>query len=242
VRLDQETLRGLLQAQGFDTSWRSGNDLGFVRMVDGLYEHVVIGSAGREGDAVYANVAISIVQHRLGTKGMCELRLVEEVAGDAERGWTVIRTVDGSREWAQRVAEVAPRAATALAAEKGPALLARTAAARAAVEGYLKKLPDVADLEALKSWLLGRLEGDRVALARRLADGPGVLVKAGAELLYVVACLAIVLFEIGNSSLSQVSFDPLEDRELMWRIQLLVDRLEARTTPAARRTAGAGAQ
>lgn len=244
MKLDQGTLRELLQVHGFDTTWRSGSDLGLVRpsTVNGLYEHVVIGSAGREGDAIYANVVISIVHHSLGTKGMGELRLVEEVAADAERGWTVMRTVEESRQWAQKLAEVAPRAVSALATDKGPALLARTAAARAAVGAHLKQLPDTADLDALKTWLLGRLDADGPALARRLAEGPGVLQKAGAELLYEVACLAIVLFEVRGQGSADAKLDPLEDRELMWRIQLLVDRLEARKRSGDRLTAETGAR
>lgn len=240
MRLDQGILRELLQAGGFDGTWRSGSDIGFVRpsTVAGLFEHVVIGSAGREGEAVYANVAVSIVQHRLGTKGMCELRLVEEVAGDAERGWTVMRSLEESRDWARRLAGMAPRIASALAAERGQALLARTAVARAAVEAHLKRLPDAADLDALKAWLLGRLDADGVALARRLAAGPGVLQKAGAEFVHEVACLALVLFEAKGQRVAEAKLDPLGDRDLMWRIQLLVDRLEGRK-PADQRTAEA---
>jgi hypothetical protein len=244
VKLDEAILRELLQAHGFEAMWRSGSDLGFMRpsTEPGLFEHVVIGSAGREGEAIYANVAVSIVQHRLGTKGMCELRLVDEVAGDAERGWTAMRSLEESREWARQLAGVAPHAATALAAIKGPALLARTAAARTVVESHLKQLPDIADLDALKVWLLGRLEADGEALARRLAAGPGVLQKAGAELVYEAACLAIVLFEVKNHGVAQAKLDPLGDRELMWRIQLLVDRLEARQRSADRLTAETGAR
>jgi hypothetical protein len=244
VRLDQGIVQELLQAHGFDATWRSGSDFGFVRpsTVAGLFEHVAIGSAGREGDAAYANVAVSIVQHRLGTKGMCELRLVEEVAGDAERGWTVMRSAEAWREWARRLAEMAPHAASILATEKGPALLARTAVARAAVEGHLKQLPDAADLDTLKGWLLGRLDADGVASARRLAAGPGVLQKAGAEIVYEAACLAIVLFEVRGQSVADAKLDPLGDRDLMWRIQLLVDRLEGRQKPADQRTAEADAR
>jgi len=244
VRLDQRTLEKLLEAHGFDTAWRSGSDLLFVRpsSVVGLFEHVLIGSAGPKREAIYADVVISIVQHRLGTKGLCELHLVEEVAADKERGWTVMRTLEESREWARKLADVAPRAAAALAAEKGPALLARTVTARAAVEAYLKQLPDAADLNVLTTWLLGRLGGDGVALARRLADGPGVLQNAGAEPLYEVACLAIVLFEVGSQGLAEAKLDPLEDEGLMWRIQLLVDRLEARKRSEDQLTADAKAR
>jgi hypothetical protein len=173
---------------------------------------------------------------------MCELQLVEEVAGDAERGWTVMRSVEESREWARRLAGVAPRAASALATEKGPALLARTAVARAAVDGHLIQLPDAADLDALKAWLLGRLDTDGVAMARRLAAGAGVLQKAGAELVYEVACLAIVLFEVRGERVAGAKLDPLGDRGLMWRIQLIVDRLEGRQKSADQRTAEAEAR
>jgi hypothetical protein len=113
--------------------------------------------------------------------------------------------------------------------------------ARAAVEAHLKQLPEAADLDALKAWLLGRLDTDGVASARRLAAGPGVLQKAGAELVYEVACLATVLFEAKGQRVAEARLDPLGDRDLMWRIQLLVDRLEGRKS-ADQRTAEAEAR
>jgi len=55
--------------------------------------------------------------------------------------------------------------------------------------------------------------------------------------LYEVACLAVVIFEVRKQGLAEAKLDPLEDRELMWRIQLLVDRLEVRTRSADQRAA-----
>jgi hypothetical protein len=240
MRLDQKHLQELLQAHRFDTVWSSGTNLGFVRpsTVVGLFEQIVIGSAGSEGEAIYANAAVSVVQHRLGTKGMCELRLIEEVATDQDRGWTVTRTIEESREWTRKLLGVAPHAASALATEKGSALLARTTAARAAVDAHLKQLPGATGLDELKTWLHERLDADGIALAHGLAEWPGVLQKTGAELLYEVACLTIVCFEVGRAP-SQSNLDPLEDRELMWRIQLLVDHLEGSQTSGNRQIAEA---
>jgi hypothetical protein len=227
--------------EGFVPAWRESDEFAFVRpsALPGLFEQIVISSAGRSGEAVGCDVAISLVRSKLGTKGMCELDLLAELATDPERGWTIIENAEQAQEFERRVGEIAPSAARVLAQRKGPALLTRTAAARAAVDGHLKQLPDVTDLAALKTWLLTGLDSDGAALARRLAAGPGVLQKAGADLVYEVACLAIVRFEVGNQGVSEAKLDPLGDRELMWRIQLLVDRLEARKKSAGQRTAEA---
>lgn len=230
--------------EGFTLAGRDPDEFSLVRpsILDGLFEQIVVDGAGKSGEAVGCDVAISVVRSQLGTKGMCELELLDELATDPERGWAIVQTTEQAHEWERRVAEIAPAAARALARRQGPALLARTARARAAVDAHLTKLPDAADLDALKTWLLGHLETDGVALGHRLADGPGVLQKAGAELLYEVACLAITLFEVRSQGLAEARLDPLEDRELMWRIQLLVDRLETRKRSADQLTAEAGAQ
>jgi len=223
--------------EGFTLAWQDADEFSLVRpsILDGLFEHIVIDGAGKSGEAVGCDVAISLVRSHLGTKGMCELELLAELATDPERGWAIVQTTEQAQEWERRVAEIAPAAARALAQRQGPALLARTAAARTTVEAHLKQLPGVAELDALKAWLLGRLEADAVALARRLAAGPGVLQKAGAELVYELACLAIVLFEVRSKGVAEAKLDPLGDRELMWRIQLLVDRLEGRISPERQR-------
>jgi len=245
MKVDASRLLSLLGGkEGFALARREPDEFALVRpsTLDGLFEHIEISGAGKSGEALGCDLAVSVVGGQLGTKGMCELELLAELATDPERGVTIVQTAEQAQDWERRVVEIAPPGVRALAQREGPALLARTARARAAVQAHLKQLPDTHDLDVLKRLLLGRLEPQRADVARRLAGRPGVLQKAGAELLYDVACMAIVLFEVGNQASAEVKLDPLEDRELMWRIQLLVDHIEARKRSADRRTARAGAR
>ena len=240
MRIDASRVLGLLgREQGFALAWREPDEFSLVRpsTLDGLFEQIVIDAAGRSGEAIGCDVAISVVRSQLGTKGMCEMETLAELATDAERGVAIIQTAGQAQEWEKGVARIAPTAARALAQREGAALLARTARARAAVEAHLTKLPVAGDLDVLKTWLLGRLELDGLNVARRLAKSPGVLQKAGAESRYEVACSAIVLFEVRSQDLADAKLDPLENRELMWRIQLLADRLEERKRSADQLTA-----
>jgi hypothetical protein len=157
---------------------------------------------------------------------MCELELVTDVATDQERGLAIVQTPAEVEDWERRVAAVAPGATRALGQRSGAALLARTEAARLAVEACLKGLPQPTDLRSLKHWLQSRAHPEVAKRASELAAAPGVLQRVGAEEVYEVACLALVLSSALKKDMA-LSLDPLKDRELMWRVQLMVDHLEA---------------
>lgn len=232
-------LKLLGDERGFALAWQDPQELGLVRAstVDGLHEQLLVSAAGRAGEALACEVAISITRRQLGTKGMCELEVVTDLATDLERGLTIVETGEQVELWEKGIAEIAPAAVGELAKRKGTALLARTEKARSAVQSYLKELPGSEDLQELHAWLLARVPPDGVKGAQELAEAPGVLQKAGAELQYLVTCLTIVTFGLGGQDLAKLKLDPVNDRELMWRIQLLADTLEARQLAAEQPTA-----
>jgi hypothetical protein len=221
-------LARLLADADFRLGWRDqADECGFVRRSGSLelYEQLIVKSVGKYGEAVFANAAVSIVSGPMATKGMVEMHLLEELATDQERGWAVIESEKQITKWEQQLAEVGPRRARELALRKGYELLNRTESARRVVGSILVALPPPTDLDALYRWLQERTPEAERAEAARLAQWAGVMRLRGGEIVYHVAALALETLVHLESDLGR---DPIENPELMWQIQLLVDRLVLR--------------
>jgi hypothetical protein len=165
-----------------------------------------------------------------------EVRLLDEMAEDKVRGWTILDSRAKAEAWERQLARVAPARTSEFAAEIGINVLARTNVARIAVERYLELLA-VGPRTVAERLSDLRQEVDEVIIAdaERLATWPGVLQLAGAEDHYLLATLCIIRFErqVEASSATFLGDDPLVNEHLMWRMQLLADALLVRSqTPA----------
>jgi hypothetical protein len=220
----------LSKSSGFRVGWLdSTGDYGYVRqsILDSLFEQLIVKSAGKRREAIYAYAAVSVVSGPMATKGLVEMSLLDEIASDRERGWTLVETKEAALEWERSLAQVGPLRVRELAAEKGPDLLRRTEGARRASERYVDLLAGSSDLDEIQERLGKLASTEQRGEATRLMRWPGVMRMVGAEGLYETVSLALVLFR------SQVEeepgviepADPVANQELMWRLQILADRL-----------------
>ena len=71
--------------------------------------------------------------------------------------------------------------------------------------------------------------GEQRDEAARISRHPGVIQLAGTEECYLLASLALVVFgdNVEGAANAFKGHDPLENREMMFRIQLIADRLLA---------------
>jgi hypothetical protein len=191
-----------------------------------LFEWIIFETAGRENEAVATTVAISVTRH-VPFFRLMELMPLVEIAEDQFRGVTTITDAATADQWLQRVESAALQRFAAASSGRGLGLLRRTSSARQAVERYLACVSS----ENLSFHGLGQLNSrcppEIAREARRLAEYPGVLHVFGGNALYLWACTAILLFagEVEEGGRSFLGVNPLHNQELMWRIQLLADRL-----------------
>lgn len=193
-----------------------------------LFEWIIVDCAGRQHEAVVGSIATSVTKCIL-TKGLMEMRLLDEIAGIEERGWTIVDSIRHAKEWEAQLAKVAPMRSAEMATEVGPDILERTKLARIAVGKYLGSLTHMEDVDIQLKLLRGQAKQYIVADAERLANWPGVLQVAGAEAQYLLATLCVLYFQrhVEDESFTFMGSDPLENDQLMWRIQLLADNFLA---------------
>jgi hypothetical protein len=194
-----------------------------------LFEWIRIDTAGKRHEAVFAYVSVCIAKW-IGIKGIMESMPFLELGEDRERGWTIIESDEKAREWEQKLIGHAPGAVVQFAAEHGPALLESTRAARLAVHQYLQRL-SVEDCATSALASLRQNVGDTTRdEADRLMNWAAVQQIPDHPELYELACLCLLRFssEVEGQGITYFGQDPLENSQLMWRIQLLVDRLFSR--------------
>jgi hypothetical protein len=186
--------------------------------VPDLYEWLEVIGQGKAGEAVYGHVGVSVVGGRNATRGLIEERSLTELATDSGAGWTILHSKEETVAWERKFSELAPSQAQAMVQGKGASLLARTSEARKSVERYLESLPKgLKDLDMLLAHLKGQASASLLDKAVRWAEWPGVLQVDKWEGYYLAAALLIAQ--------DYPDADPLEDFQLMSRIQILVDRL-----------------
>ncbi len=241
MMLSERRISRLLQTQQFElvSFSKVGRSAIFARQgpADHLFERVRFKCQGSRGEAVVAWVEASVVHGTNATKGLLELELLAELGHVKERvdkygcwvpgyGRAIVETTDEAKDWERRFAEVAPQQAAILAREKGPGLLAATTACRVAAEEVRERLGDLQDLQTSCSRLEHRASPEQRREVRRLAKWPGVLQIPCAEVLYEIATTGIVLCAPNITSLRvNIEADPLNSTDLMWLIQILVDRI-----------------
>jgi hypothetical protein len=229
MKINASRLLTLLGEHGFVRGGKPnlGDSRSFVRpdTRPGLFQWATVYCTGKEGDTVVGAVDVAVTSY-IGTKGLVESRLLNEIAQVQARGWTIIKDAAQARTWEREFARIAPSRAAELATELGPSLLKTTAIAREAVRGYLGHVDQAKPLDEVLREFLRRADAAREAEAARLAGWPGVLQIRGMADIYMIACLCLVEFEkeVEKARESFVGQDPLRNRELMWRIQLLSDR------------------
>lgn len=233
MKINLERLNSLIEANGF-VALRSRNpqrEIRFTRasIADGLFEQLWIDCDGRAGDAVSAYAVVSTVRGLSLTKGMVELRLLHEVAQNSDRGWTMIAGDAQAADWELRLSRLAPAIVRDFAERAGSALLARTMSARTAAAQYAKKLVQLGGTGPACSTLLEQSTPEQGEVAERLVRQPGVLQIPDRFPLYRLATLTMALFgdEIEGRTKAFHTVNPLTDREVMWRIQFIVDWLDS---------------
>lgn len=226
MRIKPIRLSRLLSQADFWLAWQDrSHECGFSRSSEraDLFEQLIVKSVGRHAEAVFANAAVSVVSGPMWTKGMVEMVLIDEVATNQERGWTEFHDEREIITWERQLAEVGPGRTRELAVTRGPKLLERTEEARRIVESVLSLLPPQAELGQLLMWLRERASDADQAEARRLSCSAGVMRLHDAEELYLVAGMALrTLSPVASDG---IQADPMNNPQLMWQIQLLVDRL-----------------
>jgi hypothetical protein len=195
---------------------------------------IVVDSSGKKGEAAVAYIGVGVTR-RIAFKGLLDLQLLEEIAEDKDRGWTIIITDQDALAWEEKLIRVAPRCAKEFASEHGPILLQRTEAVRNAVGKYLSHLDTEQAIEGQLKSLERRASERMLTDGERLAGWPGVVQIPEASAVYRLACLAIVSFEheVEENRRPFAGQNPLEDDGLMWRIQLIADELLCRQNAGA---------
>jgi hypothetical protein len=193
--------------------------------LSGLFEEIEIGAAGRSHDALYAEAKLAAARGRLGTKGLGASDPLHELA-NGPAGYFKARSKTEAQAWLGRVAGAAPMRWAKLTAEKGPALLDSTATARCAAAAYLARIAELAGDDPSPEPLLAKASKEERQEAQRVAGFAGVLRYEDAEPQFLAAALAIAMFspEI-EPGLALRGANPLEQPDLMHRVQLIVDRL-----------------
>lgn len=209
------------------------NGAAFVRIMptQDIKHWIEIDWAGKQNEAMAASVLASVSKcvfvKATMTVSMNEMKLVADFPDITERGHVIIETAEAARRWEQRLVEVAPAQAAVLAAEHGPEMLRQTDSARTDAAAYLKRIDTDADVLDRLNRFRRMATPEQLAEAERLAEFAGVLEVLGAENIYLLSCLAITLFakEVESDGRTFVGENPLLNRELMARIQLVADEL-----------------
>jgi hypothetical protein len=201
----------------------AGDSIGLVRETPQaeLFEWIIVSSAGKRCEAVWAEVASALTRTIL-VRDLYEKSLMLELAGDQERGWRIIETDAAAREWESGLVAAAPRNVERLTHERGGQLLERTESLRRAVRQYVARL----DLSKPISQLTGELSHDAdpkgLGLAQRIAWD---VQRFDDQEIYALAWLCITHYEseVEETATSYSEQNPYSNPELLWRIHLIAD-------------------
>jgi hypothetical protein len=224
----QNRLLNMLREHGFacGPESRTSNDLIFTRPshIESLFESIIVGGQGKRGEAVSAEVGVAVTKWVM-YKALGDVKFLDELGEDPQRGWTIIKDDSKARHWEARLAEVGPVRAKEWADARGPRLLQETAQARAAADKYLTLLEPMNDLEqklvALKKASSEPIaeEAERLSACPIFGDGPD------AELAYRVACHVILSHSEEVDGQCYFGRVPMNDPPLLERIEILADKL-----------------
>jgi hypothetical protein len=231
MKINPARLLQLLAAAGYERGFSTGAVPSFSLIrpsaVAGLYESIVVDAGGREAEAVAAEVGVSVTKVVM-YKRMGAVRLINEVAENAERGQTIIRSKEKAIEWEQRLAAIAPDLSSAWAESEGPAILASNQEVRSIADAYAKQLDSKMPCSKLLEHLRSIASQHSVEVAENIFNSGGRGPR-GTEDAYALACVAIVHFVgvVEPHRASLVSANPLCDPDLQDRIHQVADRFLA---------------
>lgn len=213
-------LRGVGFALGFPTY--GADSYTFIRssINDSLYESIIVEAQGRNYEAVYASVGVSVTKTVM-YKGLGDVKVLDEIAEDLERGWTIIVDDSKAREWEANLVRVGPERASEWARLRGNSILKDTEDIRNAIGKYLAIVGPFKDAEQLSQKVRQQSASCIVELANHLHVG-GV---PGKEDTYQLASLIILRYSEEAEKRSFLGTNPIHDLCLMDRIKLLADRL-----------------
>jgi hypothetical protein len=181
-------------------------------------------SQGKHGEAVYASVGVAITR-TVAFKVLGDVHILDELAENKERFWTIITNDRKARQWETDLARLAPSRAREWAQKRGPGLLTTTEDIRQAVRKYLVRLHAQQGLENVLANLKATTPSDIALDAERLVYCPGASGVEGTETAYEVACYAILRYSKELEGKSFAGMTPLKDASLMNRITVLGDWL-----------------
>jgi hypothetical protein len=194
-----------------------------------LYQWIWIQPGGKRGEAVLTYLAVSVAKW-IALKGLMETKLMSGIGEDPERGWTIVDSEYQARKLEQRLVQLAPSAVAEFAATHGSDLLAQTEAARKAANKYLSCIESYPSAEAALGNLRAISDETTVDEADRIMNWTAMRQLAGCPELYEIACLCLLnnSARVEGTDVAYFGQDPLENIQLMWRIQLIVDKLYTR--------------
>ena len=233
MKVRPKRLASLLTAHGFTSVLRSHLSHGwiFVRPshVDELFESIIVESQGKRGEAVYASVGIAVTKTVM-YKELGDVQLLEELAEEPQRGWTIIQDDTKARLWEQKLASLGPMRAAQMAVNRGKQLLHETDQLRAIVKRYEDCISGSMKLSQSLDLLKRNCKDDLVLEAERLFNCELFEKEGVRALCYQVACHIISCKSEAIESIDFMGHDPEKDPDLLDRIELLTDRMFQRAT------------
>jgi hypothetical protein len=231
MSVSPDRLRELLAADGFKPIWVDtlfgSFRFGRIGSFPGLFEQVWINTQGKTQEAVTASVAVSVVNSNTATRGLFEERHLSEVDTHEFRAYSNIENKEDALAWEKRLGQVASDAVLACARAQAQGLLQRTARVRDLIDRYESTIGSNESLDNLETLLKRKATAEQLQAAAKLAEWPGVCQFRGGQVLYEIACLMLILFaeKVEAKPDFFAKSDPLLELEVMWRIQVLTDRL-----------------
>jgi hypothetical protein len=153
-------------------------------------------------------------------RDLTEEVLLMELAGDQDRGWSIIETDAAAREWESRLVSAALLNLERATQERGVPLLQRTEQLRRAVSGYTAHLDLSKSITELIRELGHHADPKLLGVAQRVAWDVRL-----DEDIYSLAWLCIISYE-GVVEEQPTTFsrqNPYTNLELMWRLHLVAD-------------------
>jgi len=185
-----------------------------------LYESIIVESQGSEDEAVYASVGVSLTRTVM-YKVLGDVKLLDELAEDRERGWTIIRDVEKARKWERELVRIGPRRACEWAEFREKFLLESTEEVRTAVRKYLTIVEPIIDIDHSYQRVFESCDDQIVDEAKRIEVG-GVL----GERVYQLACLIILRHsEQAENGRSFLGCNAALDTDFTDRVKILADKL-----------------
>jgi len=199
----------------------------FVRKrLSHAFERIVCEFIRKKNDAAVCWIGVSLT-HTIPFKGLTENLLVEEVASDTDRGWTIIKSKDDLSKWLQSVAEIAVPKLNQIAAELAKTIVGNCEESLERAKSCIVAVERVTSVEAMLLTLKANATEDERRVAERIVEWPGVVQLADSRTTYEVATL-LVLQNLYKSRLPNplnTTEMPLENTNLMREIQLVADSL-----------------